>query len=539
MHTSEWAASREDVTLATPAERLSAYWATLRRRWPLAVAIVAAAVLAGVVAGLLASKSYEASAKVLVGQRAQVDALLGATDYTPDPEREINTSLELAGLEPVAESVRRRLGLRVGAGALVDKLHAEIDRNSNVVSLTIRDASAERAARMANAFALGFRDFLARASQASIDDAVAAAKARASQLEPGDDRDALEGQVRRLQAASAFKTGGVQIVRRATAASASPTRNLKVNAVIAGFLGMILAAVAIVILSRTDRRVHSEDELEAAVGCAVLATAPASFDSDMDAAGREAFATLALSLTLRRWGSPGPGSPNGRSPQVFLVTSAEPDEGTTAVVLGLAQALGDLGRRALAIEADLRRPGFARALGVDSGWGLGAVLAGARGLDQELVGLPSTSGRDGASVAAVPAGPEVSLPQPLLAGRRMAAVIAEARHTADVVLIAGAPARPFADSLALVPLVDAVLLVARLDMTRRDELQRVVQTFDEVDGRVVGAVATSDERAGRSTFRVGPTRAHAALAWRDPVRRAPPTTNGAATPSPSATEVPR
>ena len=69
-----------------------------------------------------------------------------------------------------------------------------------------------------------------------------------------DDRDALEAQVRRLQAASAFKTGGVQIVRRATAASASPTRNLKVNGVIAGLLGMILAAVAIVILSRTDRR---------------------------------------------------------------------------------------------------------------------------------------------------------------------------------------------------------------------------------------------------------------------------------------------
>ena len=154
---------------STPADRMSTYWATLRRHTRLVAALVAAAVLAGIGVGLLAPKSYDATAKVLIGQRTQLDALLGASSYAPDPEREVNTSLELVALEPVAENVRRRLGLDVSAPALAGKLSAQIDRNSNVVSITVRDASPSEAARLANAFALGFREFAASSSQASID----------------------------------------------------------------------------------------------------------------------------------------------------------------------------------------------------------------------------------------------------------------------------------------------------------------------------------------------------------------------------------
>ena len=98
----------------TPANRMSMYWATLRRRWRLAAAILAVAVVTGVAVGMLMPNSYQATAKVLIGQRAQLDALLGAADYVPDPEREVNTNLALISLEPVAEDVRRRLGLRAG-----------------------------------------------------------------------------------------------------------------------------------------------------------------------------------------------------------------------------------------------------------------------------------------------------------------------------------------------------------------------------------------------------------------------------------------
>jgi capsular polysaccharide biosynthesis protein/Mrp family chromosome partitioning ATPase len=476
----------------TPADRMSTYWATLRRRKRLLAALVATAVLAGIGVGLMAPQSYDATAKVLIGQRTQLDALLGASSYAPDPEREVNTSLELVSLEPVAENVRRRLGLDVDASTLIGKLSAQIDRNSNVVSITVRDRSPREAARLANAFAVGFREFAASSAQASIEDAVTAAKERAAGLAPGPERAALDAEVRRLEAAAAFKASGVQVVHPATGASATPTRNLAVNAIVAGFLGMVLAAVTVVVLARTDKRIHDDDELGAIVGAPVLAEVPQRLGPPWDTDGRDAFATLALSLALR--GLPPrhqeTGNSNGPSSLVLLLTSPGRRDDSATVTLGLAQALTEMGARVMAIEADLREPRLASELGGESTDGLVGILTKGYSLGSELIPFPWGSG------AYIPAGaPPVGLgsplPQTLLAGPELGMIVAEARRRADVVLIAGAPIGQVADSLALVPLVDAVLIVARLGATRADELERALAAFDELDAPVAGAVATS------------------------------------------------
>ena len=238
---------------------------------------------------------------------------------------------------------------------------------------------------------------------------------------------ALEAQVQRLQAAGAFKTSGVQVVSRATAATASSTRNLAANAVVAGFLGVVLAAVAIIVLARTDKRVRDEEELAAVIGRPVLATVPRVRRAGSDAPSRTPSPTLALSLTLRRLRSrrngeesslptglllsspAGPShaaSSNGRSALVLLLTSPGPGDGTPAVALGLARALGEMGRRAIAIEANLRAPRFAHELGLEPSAGLSGILAGDRSLDEELVELSLRSrGRPPPALPARPALP--------------------------------------------------------------------------------------------------------------------------------------
>lgn len=476
---------------------MSIYWTTLRRHKRLVGALVAAAVVAGIGVGMLAPQSYDATARVLIGQRTQLDALLGASSYPPDPEREVNTSLELVALEPVAENVRRRLGLDVGAGALLGKLSAQIDRNSNVVSITVRDAAPGEAARMANAFALGFREFVASSSQASIEDAVTAAKERAAALPAGPERDTLDAEVRRLEAAAAFKASGVQVVRHATAASATPTRSLAVNAIVAGFMGIVLAAVTVVVLARTDKRVHDEEELEEIVGRPVLAEVPQRLGPPSDIDGRDAFATLALSLALRglQPRSRAGAHSNGSSSLVLLVASPDRSDDTATVALGLARALADMGRRVIVIEGDLREPRLASELGTEPTDGLTGVLAAGDSVEAALIRFPWGTG------GCIPAGPPTAapgspLPQPLLAGSELAKIVAGARTRADVVLITGAPIGRVADSLALAPLADAVMIVARLGATRADELERALAAFAELEVPVAGAVATSS-RTGR------------------------------------------
>ncbi len=478
-------------TVASPADRLSLYWATLRRRWGVAVGIVAACVTAGLVVGALAHKQYDATAKVLIDQRTRVDALLGASDYNSDPERDINTSVQLITQAPVADSAARKLGPGVVAGALPGKVATAVDSNSDIVSIIARDPSPERAARIANAFAVAYREFRARSAQAAIEDAVVSAEQRAANLPPGADRDAVEAELRRFRAAAAVQTGGVQIVRRASAASAVATPRLLSGVILSGFLGLVLASIAIFALARTDRRIRTADDLEAAVGRRVLATVPIWYGAGAVTPTLDALATAALTLTVRDARSSDGRAP---SPSILLVTSAGPGEGAAEVALGLASAMADMGQRVVAIEGDLRAPAFAGLLGLDSEAGLGEVLDGSATLDDTLVEIGSQR-EGGASAWALPAGPPTPLPQPLLAGNRMRAVVAHARQRADVVIISGPPAATSGDSLALAVLAQGVLLVARLDVSRRDDVAHAVQALDDPDGRLVGAVATTGPAA--------------------------------------------
>jgi polysaccharide biosynthesis transport protein len=524
MHTPEADAKRTGAATATPAERLGMYLGVLRRRWPLVAGIVAVALLSGAVVAALAPSSYEATAKLLIGQRAQVDALLGATDYTPDPERDVNTNLELITLEPVAERASAELDLGLPAAALTSKVRTEIAGNSNVVSITASDPSPETAARIANAFADAYRDFRTRSARASIEDAVASAERRAAALLPGAERAALTEELRRLQAAAAFQTGGVQIVRRATPASAVASGGMMSSAIVAGFLGVVLAAVAVVLLARTDKRVRGEADLEDVAGCPVLATVSDSPASGGSTGARDAFATLALSLSLRGLRARGSvrARRNGHAARVLLLVSSGPAEGTADVTLGLALALRDMGETAIAIDADLRGPGFAEQLRLGPVAGLAGILSGASTLDDELVELAGAPGGTPAAWA-VPTGSALGLPQPMLAGPAMRAVVSQARARAAVVILAGAPAARFGDSFALTPLADEVVLVARIDTTRRDEVARVAGELKELERPPLGAVAVRG-RIKRLAF----------LGVADPAR---PASNGSVPASSTPSEV--
>src|SRR5215213_6568747 len=122
------------------------YVSAIRRWWPLAVAIVAVAALMGLAVAAQRTKSYTATAKVLLGEQRQLASLLGTSDYSPDPERDLNTSLQLITLEPIAAGVIDRLQLDESPAALAGRVSTAVDRNSNIVTIAVRDADAKRAA---------------------------------------------------------------------------------------------------------------------------------------------------------------------------------------------------------------------------------------------------------------------------------------------------------------------------------------------------------------------------------------------------------
>jgi Mrp family chromosome partitioning ATPase len=456
----------------TPAESLGLYAAALRRWWPLALALIVLAAVTGFVVARQLPKSYEATARVLLDREREVEALLGTSEFASDPERELNTDIELITLDAVARDAGRSLGLREPASNLVGRVKTAVDRNSNIVSITARADDRTEAARIANAFATAYREYRARAARAAVVDALVAAEARLRRMAPGTERDELRGELRRLRVAGAFRTGGVQVVDHASPASASSRPRPLVSAVVGGFLGAIIAALAIVVLARTDRRVGGDGELERLADRPVLAHVPRT-------GATEELATLAVSLWPPRDGEP----PRA----LVLLTSPGPGEGTAEVALGLARALGAVGWSAIAIEADRRAPAFAHALGLGATAGLSGILSGEGRLEDELAPL-------GEGAAALPAGAPDGLPHTLLAGPAMARLLEEAHARADIVLLAGGAFG--GDALALAGLADTVLLVARPDTTRVDDLERAVRALARADAAPAGIVTTSRAPGG-------------------------------------------
>jgi capsular polysaccharide biosynthesis protein len=426
--------------VSSPGADLGRYVATLRRQWVLVVAIVAVSAVAGYVVASLSSATYAATSKVLLDQDRHVDTLLGTTGYAPDPERELNTGVLLITLEPIADDVRRSLDLHESAAALAARVSTATDRNSTIVSITARDADPERAARIANAFAAGYRRYRRETVRDSVDEALASARARRNTLADASERSELDEQVRRLQAIAAFDTGGVEVVHRATAASATVSPRPLVSSFIAGFLGAVLAAAAVVVLTRTDTRVRSEEDLERAVGHPVTGVVHDPGDAP------EALLPVAVSL--------------GRP--VVRVTSPGPDEGATDVTFGLARAIALTGRSAIVIEADPGDPAFAPV----------------ERLPDALLPL-AVPGDDGGGSAWTLAAGSASLP-------RIVALVDAASELADVVLLVGPPA-----AIGLTDVAADVLLVACLDVTRTDQLQRAVRALAAAEGAPVGVVATT------------------------------------------------
>jgi capsular polysaccharide biosynthesis protein/Mrp family chromosome partitioning ATPase len=489
---------------SAPPGALGPYIATVRREWPVIVLAVIVAGVFGYAARAAMSPGYEATAQVLVGQPQPVDALLGRPMPSADPERDLNTSVQLAGLESVATRVRRRLGLRDAPSALLGHVGIAPAGNSDIVSIVARDGDPSMAANIANAFAIEFRNARAESSRARVDEALSDARLRLRRLGPAvqDSRFGrdLAGEVERLQTLATFRTGDVEIVQRALPPALPSGLSAFKAGIIAAVLAALVAAGAIVLLTRTDHRLHEEDDVERAVGAPVLGSVPrgrgtawpktAASDRASRDAGGEAYLTLAARLSYRGLGT---------GPRVIVVTSVDDDGSAPVLALGVAKAFRTISRTVIAMEADMRAPRWAQEMKLKRSVGLATVLLGDGALESARLALPDRrcaaerASHDGRAWV-VPAGRAVPRPEALLASNAMAALVEDASDQADFVLIAAPPMTLQGAALSITALCDGALLVVRASRTTDDAARRAGRRLQDVGIPLVGAVLTGVRR---------------------------------------------
>jgi Mrp family chromosome partitioning ATPase len=307
--------------------------------------------------------------------------------------------------------------------------------------------------------------------------------------------------------ANALSKGGAvaaQIQSSASVPSSPSSPKPVLVAVVAGIAGLLLGLIIAALREAFDRRLRGPKQIEADLGLPIvghvredaLGSSPGSTNgkppiTELDL---EAFRILRTNLEFMT---------PGKSIKTIAVTSALPEEGKTTVATSLAFALAVAGRRTLLVECDLRRPMLSQRLGVARSPGLTDFLAGTAQPQDVVralrVGLRRNGGNGanaadgvntGGGLACISAGTRTERPTELFGSEEFRQFVAEVRDVYDTVIFDTAPLLPVADTLQMLPAMDAVLVCLRASRTTRDQAIAARSALGRLPERPAGVVLT-------------------------------------------------
>ncbi|HLG91670.1 MAG TPA: hypothetical protein VKY15_01670, partial [Acidimicrobiales bacterium] len=507
------------------------YSAMLSRRWPL----VAALALVGAVVGAVLPPSSP-SAQPEKTYRAVTLLGLGSANATAGSSASPGSGLSpsqvvaFSANQALYEQTAKALHTKASPPALAKQVKVRQRPNSEVISVSAVQPSAQAAASLANTFASALRsyvEFLAgQQRKAALDAANQKVASLAAQLEAVNAQiDSIQqsspkpaGQARhdpqlellQAQAQALGSSYGAAVSQAQSLAQAPPPQPglfvlqeadprqavetdqapplLDRRPVRAGaglVLGALAGTLAGLVLEGRDRRVRTRERAAAASGLAVLSEVPLGRKdlahpqlfvvSQPESPAAEAFRMLHTQLMAsgRSAGDEGP-------PPVQALMVVSPGEEATrpVVVANLAAALAESGRHVLVVTTAGLRGGPHPRGGPPEG--IQAPKLDPAELD-ELAGSSQVPGVRTLALGHVLDGPgQLATLGP--------AVLATGRELADVVLVDAPPLLLAHDAEALAPGVDRVVVVAEATTTTCDQLGRAAELLGRVGAQVAGVV---------------------------------------------------
>ncbi len=482
----------------------------LRRRWRL---IVACAVLVSAAAAgfsLLQRNQYTASAALLFRNTQFDQELFGAnftTGGTIDPAREAATNVDLVALPTVAQ--RTAGALRVPPTLIRSEVSVSGAGQADVVQVVATDPDPARAARIANTYAQQYVLFRQQADRSKISGAQVLVQQKLAALAAsqryGSVGQSLQNRANQLGVLAALQTGNAELVQPAGVPTSPSSPKTKRNAIVGGLLGLVLGLGLVYLADRFDRRVRDASELEETYGVPVLGAVPDS--PSYSAAGTEPLPSIEseafalLRARLRYFNV-------DRDVRSLLVTSATPGEGKTTVALNLAIAEAVAGNsRVVLVEADLRRPGLDRRLGLKPRRGLAEILSRNATLDEALctILIPGRGNGSGpeATFSVITAGAIPPNPGELVESRAMVDLLSTLAEQFDLVIIDTPPTSVVSDAIPLMRLVSGAVIVSRIDVTTRDAAHHLRNQLRKLNAPTLGVIANAMPVRGRGYYGYG------------------------------------
>jgi len=471
----------------------------------LVVAIIALAI------SFTQSPQYVGEARVLITERDAGAALLGNVipEITGQPERALDTQVQLLQMRPLLENTIRELNLGITPRELEGRIQVSAVGRTNIISVNVSDSDPARAAAIANELAEQFtrwsRDHRRESIAAAVDQVDARlaevedeiltlgrkvqAEGRTEELAAGlqvalSAYSPLSQERENLRIQEQLETGSARVVSPAVINEDPVSPNPLRNAILALSIGMALGLGLAMLNEYLDNTLKSSEEVESIFGAPVLGMIPLEKLEDTDqkrltivdrpgSVAAEAYRVLRNSLDFVNF---------EHNIKTLLITSAAPMEGKSTLSANLAASLAQTGQNVVLISCDFRRPTTERFFGVQNIIGLSDVLRGAHTLKSALQ-------RPGDEhLLVLTAGKMPPNPSEILGSTKMQELIENLKEWADWIILDTPPLLAVADATALARWADGTLIVTRGGVSTRDAAVKARDMLEMVGAKIIGSV---------------------------------------------------
>ena len=274
------------------------------------------------------------------------------------------------------------------------------------------------------------------------------------------------------------KESTVEIIDDADLPDRAVRPNIPLNISLGVVVGLILGVGLAFFIEYLDTSVKTIDDVERALGAAVLGVIPQNVGSLLEEGDEsphaEAYRVLRTNILFA-----------GRKSEkqtTFSVVSGGAGEGKTTTMFNLAVVFAQQGDRILIVDSDLRRPSMHRYLKVSNNIGLTNYLLGQVAIDEviQTTELPS--------LHFIPSGKLPSSSMGILSSAKMKEFVAEMKSRYDYVFLDAPPIMGVSDASVLASMVDMCVLVVQYRKYPQLMTQRAKSMVTKVGGELVGVV---------------------------------------------------
>jgi len=493
-----------------------------RWKWLIVAGTILAALAAFVTSGLM-SPIFQASTILLVSQGPDSNT----SDYTAilTSERLAQTYVQLFSTRPILEETLNRLGITMDLEDFEDIIDVRQIRDTQLIELTVEHKHAATAADMANSLVEVFleRNEAMQASRfaASRDSlksqldrlGVQIQMTEASIAESGSPRsDGGKAELERLQSELALYqssytgllqsyeqlrilearmiSGAIQ-VQPAEVADKPIRPRVLVNTLLAGAVGGMIALGAIFLIEYMNDTIRTSEDVERAFHVPILGYVAETNELADKVQGRgilaeelppniaEAFRSLRTNLEF---------SSNLGGPRTILVSSPGPGDGKTTIASYLAASIAKGGKRAILIDADLRRPGVHRFFGVKNELGLSDMLK------DDLVPQVAAQTLGNHHFKLITSGTPVDNAAELFRSLWLLKVLNFLREQADVAIFDGPPFLA-TEAYILASRLESVLMVIQPGKTHEPAARAIMEQLERAHANLLGVVLNRVSRS--------------------------------------------